>query len=134
MVTNSVSRSETYCFWSSASAFNLRDIEQALDQINRLASNKVTTHCPEMILEIRAWFCATSRLRFGIASASLDNQGAETTGKNQAGFTWRSTIRSHSTILSAIRTARAFLSARSKRESVRLADVCSAAGLYDAEY
>lgn len=67
---------------------NLRDIEQALDQINRLSSNNATVDTlpgndpgdTRVVLHNQPaapWH----------ASISLDNQGSETTGKNQVGVT-----------------------------------------------
>jgi hemolysin activation/secretion protein len=69
-------------------ALNLRDIEQALDQINRLASNNATVDTlpgkepgdTRVVLRNEP----TTPLH---GYLSLDNQGSATTGKNQGGVT-----------------------------------------------
>ena len=67
---------------------NLRDIEQALDQINRLASNNATVDTlpgadpGDTRVVLRNQPAAPWH-----ASISLDNEGSETTGKNQVGVT-----------------------------------------------
>ena len=66
---------------------NLRDIEQGLDQINRLASNNATMSIEpgdqpgESILVVRNMPVKAWR-----ASVSVDNFGSESTGRNQAGL------------------------------------------------
>lgn len=69
-------------------AFNLRDFEQALDQVNRLASNNASfdilpgTEPGDSIVVLNNTPARTVR-----ANLTYDNQGSNPTGKEQAGFT-----------------------------------------------
>jgi hemolysin activation/secretion protein len=69
-------------------ALNLRDIEQALDQINRLASNSTTvdTLSGQEPGDTRVVLRNEPNAPWH-AYLSLDNVGSETTGKNQVGVT-----------------------------------------------
>ncbi len=68
---------------------NLRDFEQALDQVNRLASNNATVEMlpgaepGDTIVVLHNKPRAPWHLNF-----SLDNQGSDSTGKTQAGVTF----------------------------------------------
>ena len=67
---------------------NLRDLEQALDQINRLASNSATVDTlPGQDAGDTKVVLRNAPTAPWHATLSTDNQGSETTGKNQAGVT-----------------------------------------------
>jgi hemolysin activation/secretion protein len=69
-------------------ALNLRDIEQALDQINRLASNSTTVDkLPGQEPGDTRVVLRNEPTAPWHAYLSLDNVGSETTGKNQVGVT-----------------------------------------------
>lgn len=67
---------------------NLRDLEQGLDQLNRLSSNNATMEilpgATPGVSDVQIHNAPTSPHHLLL---SLDNQGAESTGKNQAGVT-----------------------------------------------
>lgn len=65
---------------------NLRDLEQALDQINRLASNDATMQiAPGSTPGDSVVVFSNTPSRRAHASLTYDNYGQEATGKNQAG-------------------------------------------------
>jgi hemolysin activation/secretion protein len=66
---------------------NLRDIEQGIDQVNRLASNNATLDIQPGRVPGESTVVIHNKPAFPVhASLSGDNTGSESTGRNQAGF------------------------------------------------
>jgi hemolysin activation/secretion protein len=66
---------------------NLRDIEQGIDQVNRLSSNNATLDIQPGSAPGESTVVIHNKPAFPVhASLSGDNTGSESTGRNQAGF------------------------------------------------
>jgi hemolysin activation/secretion protein len=66
---------------------NLRDIEQGIDQVNRLSSNNATLDIQPGAVPGESTVVIHNKPTFPVhASLSGDNTGSESTGRNQAGF------------------------------------------------
>lgn len=74
--------------WVEGQPLNLRDIEQALDQINRLASNRATVEMAPGQLPGETVVVLRNEPSFPLhAALSIDNHGAESTGVHQVNAT-----------------------------------------------